>query len=597
MERNHSCLSANDLERFMRWPDHRALQLQNYGDLTMTVEKKHCGEGNASAQRRLLVASAASLMTMAVVGCGGSGAPQSDGEKVACESLTGTKLAGGTVRTAEAIPAGNYTPPGQPGPITGLPAFCRVTVAMQPSTDSNVNVEIWMPRQNWNGRFLGNGSGGGGGAILYFTGLVEGLKRGFATAITDLGTSPDPNQAIDQLERWRDFGYRANHEMTVAAKTLVNAYYQASPRTSIFQGCSTGGQQALSIAQRYPTDYQGILAGAPANNRTHLHAMFVSNLQALNSPGAQLTPGKLNLISEKVIASCAGKDGGASTDAFLTDPRQCNFDPETLPKCSGADSDMCLTEPQLAAVKATWNGPVNRRTGERIFSGLPLGTENAVFGLAFQGDTVSWPSQQLYMFKWALGPTWDYTKFDLDYDMDTVDARLASILNANDANLGQFKASGGKLMMYTGTADPGVPFASAIDYYERVVQSQGGDLAKTQDFFRYYLVPGMGHCSSITGGPGLGDFGQPYSPYVPKEASHDMLRKVVEWVENNNAPDSIIATRYADPAGTKVAMERPICTYPKVPAYQGGDATKASSFRCVDAPRGNVQTPAARYIN
>ena len=549
------------------------------------------------AHRRLLSAATVVLLTLAVPGCGGSDSPATSAEQVTCESLTGTTLAGGTVRSAAAVAAGDYTPPGQPGPLTGLPAFCRVTVTMQPSTDSNVNVEIWLPRQNWNGRFLGNGSGGGGGAILYFTGLVEGLTRGFATAITDLGTAPDPNQAIDHPERWRDFGYRANHEMTVAAKSLVNAYYKTAPRTSYFQGCSTGGQQALSIAQRYPGDYNGIVAGAPANNRTHLHTMFASNLQALTAPGALLSQGKLNMVTGKVVAACAGNDGGAPTDAFLSDPRRCNFDPDTLPKCTGADSDACLTDPQLAALKATWNGPVNPRTGERIFSGLPLGSESAVFGLAFQGDTVSWPSQQLYMFKWALGANWNYATFDSDRDMDAVDARLASSLNANDANLGPFKAAGGKLMMFTGTADPGVPLASAVDYYERVVQAQGGDLSATQGFFRYYLVPGMGHCSSITGGPGVGDFGQPYSPYVPKDQAHDMLLKLVDWVENKNAPDSIVATRYTDPSGATVAMERPICTYPKVPTYQGGDATKASSFLCLDAPRNGVQTPAARYLN
>jgi feruloyl esterase len=532
-----------------------------------------------------------------VAGCGDDDSAPASAEKVACESLTGTTLAGGTVQSAEAIPAGDYTPPGQPNALTGLPAFCRVTVAMQPSPDSNVNVEVWMPRQDWNGRFLGNGSGGGAGAILYFTGMVEGLKRGFATAISDLGTAPDPNLAVDHPERWRDFGYRANHEMTVAGKTLVNAYYQAAPRTSYFQGCSTGGQQALSIAQRYPDDYNGIVAGAPANNRTHLHTMFVSNLQALTAPGAQLSQGKLNMITGKVLAACAGKDGGAPADSYLTDPRRCNFDPDTLPLCTGSDDDSCLTAPQLTALKATWNGPVNPRTGERIFTGIPVGSESMVFGLAFQGDTVAWPAQQFYMFKWALGANWNFATFDFDRDMDTLDARLASILNANDPDLSRFKAAGGKLMMFNGTADAGVPFQSPLEYYERVVQAQGGDLAATQDFFRYYLVPGMGHCSSITAGPGVGDFGQPYSPYVPKDSERDMLLKLVDWVENKTAPDSLIATRFADPAGTTVALERPICTYPKVPTYQGGDATKASSFRCIDAPRNGVPAPAARYLN
>ena len=566
----------------------------------MTITHQSCSQREVKGlrNRRLLSAASVILVPLLAAGCGGGGdSSPTSAEKVACESLTGTTLAGGTVRSAAAIPAGDYTPPGQPNALTGLPAFCKVTVAMQPSPDSNVNVELWMPRQNWNGRFLGNGSGGGGGAILYFTGLVEGLKRGFATAITDLGTAPDPNQAIDHPERWRDFGYRANHEMTVAGKALVNAYYKTAPRTSIFQGCSTGGQQALSIAQRYPDDYNGIVAGAPANNRTHLHTMFVSNLQALTAPGAHLSQGKLNMITGKVIAACAGKDGGAPTDTYLTDPRRCNFDPDTLPQCSGSDDDSCLTAPQLAALKTTWKGPVNPRTGERIFSGLPVGSESMVFGLAFQGDTVSWPSQQLYMFKWALGANWNYATFDFDHDMDAVDARLASIMNANDPDLTQFKAAGGKLMMFNGTADPGVPFQSPLEYYERVVQAQGGDLPGTQNFFRYYLVPGMGHCSSITGGPGVGDFGQPYSPFVPKDQAHDMLLKLVDWVENKNAPDNIIATRYTDPSGTTVAMERPICTYPKVPTYQGGDATKASSFQCIDAPRNGVPPTAARYLN
>jgi feruloyl esterase len=314
---------------------------------------------NFPRYHRLFSASAIVLASLLAAACGESNNSVSTlnlGEKVACETRTGTTLAGGTVQGAVAVPAGDYTPPGQPSAIAGLPAFCRVTVAMKPTPDSNTNVEIWMPKENWNGRFLGNGSGGGAGAILYYTGLVEGLKRGFASAISDLGTAPDPNLAVDHPERWRDFGYRANHDMTVAGKSLVNAYYKSAPKTSIFQGCSTGGQQALSIAQRYPDDYHGILVGAPANNRTHLHTMFASNLVALNAPGALLSQGKLNMITSKVVAACGGKDGGAPTDTYLTDPRSCNFDPETLPKCAAVDNDTCVTAPQLAALKSSWRG-------------------------------------------------------------------------------------------------------------------------------------------------------------------------------------------------------------------------------------------------
>jgi len=420
------------------------------------------------------------------------------------------------------------------------------------------------------------------------------LKRGFAVATTDLGTAPHANQMGDHPERWIDFGYRANHEMTVAGKAIIARYYQSAPRASYFQGCSTGGQQALSLAQRYPGDYNGIVAGAPANNRTHLHAMFAHNAQILD--GAGLTQAKATLVSARILQACAGKDGGAPTDNFLTDPRRCKFDPETLPTCTGPENDACLTTSQLAALKSVWQGPVNPRTGERIFAGLPLGAEdNAVFGLPFFASP-DFPSAQLYMFNWALGPGWSYARFDRDSQMDAVDARLGAILNANSTDYRKFIAAGGKLIMYNGIADAGVPFTDPLAYYERVVAAQGNDLAATQRFFRFFLVPGMGHCSGITGGSGAGDFGQPTSPYVPKDKDGDMLLKLVGWVEKGVPPLSIIATRYADAAGTTVAMTRPICTYPKIPVYQKGDATTASNFRCMDAPRDDVVVPSVRYL-
>jgi feruloyl esterase len=504
-------------------------------------------------------------------------------------------LGDGTIQTAQSVAAGSYTPPGQTKTKTGLPAFCRVTAAMHPTADSNINVEVWMPQTNWNGRFLGTGNGGGAGSISYDSGIVEGLKRGFATANNDLGTSPAINTTVGHPERWADFGYRANHEMTVAGKALVNAYYKSSPKTSYFQGCSTGGQQALSIAQRYPNDYNGILAGAPANNRTHLHSMFVWTYTALNKPGAKLTQGKVDMITSHVVASCAGKDGGATGDHFLTDPRQCHFDPDTLPKCTNGDSDSCLTDAQITGLKAVYAGPVNPRTGERIHAGEPFGTENGPLGFVLQSDTTFMPANQFYPFYWTFGTNWNYTTYDFDHDMDTVDQTIAPLVNANDANLKQFKANGGKLIMWTGTADPAVPMPGAIDYYERVVQQQGGDLAATQDFFRYFLVPGMGHCAAS--GPGLTDFGQAYSPVVPPDDAHDILLKMVDWVEKQNAPSQVIASKYTTDTPPKVSMERPLCVYPDLPSYQGGDATKSASFVCKPATRGGVDTPALRYLN
>lgn len=573
----------------------------------MKIKSASCtAKSNQRKTRSQIQAIGIFLASLTIAGCGGGGdsgnsnisgvSSSSNTEQVSCDSLTGTTVAGGKVISAAAIPAGNYTPFGETTAITDLPAFCRTTVLMRPSLDSNVSVEIWMPRQDWNGRYLATGNGGGAGSIAYVTGLVEGLKRGFAVANTDLGTSPNASQQNDHPERWADFGYRANHEMTVAGKTLISAYYKAAPRSSYFSGCSTGGQQALSIAQRYPQDYNGIIAGSAANNRTHVHTAFLTNSKALTASGTQMSQSQLDLVTSKVLAACVGKDGGAPTDNFLTDPRQCNFDPETLPKCSGTSDNSCLTTPQLTALKTFWKGPINPRTGERIFAGNPFGTEGSIFGTSFLSQPAAVASQ-LYMFNWALGDKWNYATFDSDQDMDAVDARLAPILNANDPDLTPFKNAGGKVMMYSGVADAGVPFAENLAYYERVVQAQGGDLASTQSFFRYYLIPGMGHCSSSTGGNGPGDFGQAYSSIVPKNQENDIVLKMVDWVESQKAPDSFIATKYADAKGTSVALERPICTYPKIPKYQSGDATKAVNFLCTDAPRGNVPLVSPRYLN
>ncbi|MGD0106374.1 MAG: tannase/feruloyl esterase family alpha/beta hydrolase [Rhodopila sp.] len=520
---------------------------------------------------------------------------------VACESLTQTVIRDGTVNTAETISGGTFTPPGST-PITGLPNFCRVTVTMTPTSDSSINVEIWMPAEGWNGRFLATGNGGEAGFVRYDTGLPQGLMRGFAVANTDLGThptgtppetQPDGVTWVGHPERWRDFGYRGNHEQTIAGKAVVAAYYQRPPNYSYFQGCSTGGQQAISLAQQYPADYNGIIAGAAANNRTHLHTMFVWNFKALQQPGAQFDAGQLALISNSVVAACAGKDGGSPADPFLTDPRQCKFDPSTLPRCAaGTISDSCLTDSQFNALETVYEGPVNPRTGQRIYPPMPFGAESSGLGLSYQGDPTQLPSQQLYPFYWTFGADFDYTKFDFDRDMHSVDETLATVLNANDPNLSAFEASGGKLMQYNGTYDGAVPFSDAINYYERAIKLQGS-LAQTQDFYRYFLVPGMDHC---VGGPGLGHFGQPYSTVLQPDEDHDILLKLVDWVENGNAPEQVLARGYSDASDTTVSLERPICPYPELPVYQGGDRTQASSFLCAKGPRGEVLAPARRYL-
>jgi feruloyl esterase len=517
----------------------------------------------------------------------------------ACEALAHKALPDARVLAAEAIGAGVFK--GAHTPITAdlaqrmatLPPFCRVQVLATPTPDSRIGVEVWLPLQAWNGRLLGTGNGGGGGAIAYEMGMVEGLKRGFAVANTDMGTAPDINGTLDHPERWTDFGHRGTHEMTRIAKSLVTSFYNDTSFRSYFEGCSTGGQQALSNAQRYPEDYDGILAGDPGNNRTHVASYFLWNYAALNaSAGAKLSAGQWSTVSHAVLASCVGKDGGAPGDKFLTDPRQCHFDPATLPLCkAGSAANECLTAVQIDTVRRLYAGPVNPRTQERIYAGLTLGSEDQPLGPVAQGDPASWPKEQFYLFNWSAGIGFDPLRFDFDRDLDRLDAQLSSTLNANSPDLSSFARRGGKLLTYTGLADPAVPFAEVINYYDRMVASVGSATA-TADFARLFLVPGMGHCF---GGPGVTDMGQPFTSAVPEAVQNDALMTLVGWTEGSAAP-SVIMARTAATQGSP-AKERPICAYPALPEYRGGDANKSTSFVCTERPRGTPQAPASRYLN
>ncbi len=516
------------------------------------------------------------------------------------------KIDGVTITSASPVDSGTFTPPGATSAIVNLPPFCRVAATLRPTPDSNIKIELWMPEKDWNGRFLGTGNGGGAGKISYRS-LALGMRRGFATANTDMGTSPDANAVVGHPERWADFGYRSTHQMTVVSKQILQAYYNKPQSHAYFVGCSTGGGQGLMEAQRFPSDYNGIIAGAPANNRTHIHTGFVWNAQAANQPpGVQLSPETIAFITKSVVAACAGKDGGAPGDNFLTDPRECKFDPDTLPKCQGNSHTDCLFPAELSTLKKFYAGPTNPRTGERIYTPIPVGSENSPAGMAMQQDPKQM-SDQWYPFVWALGSSFDYHKFDFDHDQDLVDAKLAPILNANNPDLSAMQQRGGKILMFTGTADPLVPYQDALNYYDRVVSDQqkrlpdaGGmgpqqGLTTTRQFFRYFLVPGMAHCG---GGPGLHDFGQNLQLEGPQDSDHDILTALVGWVEQGVAPEQIIASTYVDDIAAKgIRFQRPICPYPQFPKYVGGDQNSATSYRCIAHPQDSVAVPANRYIN
>ena len=460
--------------------------------------------------------------------------------------------------------------------------YICVHIISKPTPSSNIGIEIWLPKEKWNERFLGTGNGGGGGKISQEL-LSAGVRRGFAVANTNLGTSPNANSVIAYPERWADFGYRATHEMTVISKYVIKKYYQRVPRYSYFIGCSTGGQQALMEAQRFPEDYNGIIAGAPANNRTHLHASFLWNYIATNKePNTHFQPEQLNKITAAVLKINVGKDGGAPTDNFLTDPRL------AIP-CGCMDT--ILSKQQIEAMKKIYSGPFNPVSGEKIYTSFPLASENERTALNLQQSNEA--QDLFYQFNWLWGANYDLLSFDFNKDMNRMDRELGPILNANNPDLKPFKKKGGKLIMYTGTYDPLVPFQDAVNYYERVIEKLG-NLEKTQTFFRYFLIPGMAHCG---GGPGLTDFGQGLPSVFPLDEERDILTALMDWVENGKAPQRMIVTSYNEGKREKgIRLMRPVYPYPEFPHYTGGDPSLPSSYKAVTHERGKVLNPARKYL-
>lgn len=499
------------------------------------------------------------------------------------QDIKSISLPGITITEVQDVPAGNFSLPGKK-PITNLPAFVRVAFTSKPTPDSNIRIELWLPKESWNGRFLGTGNGGGAGSVLYGP-LSLGVLRGFATANTDLGTSPGAFKIDGHPEKYADFGYRATHEMTVASKAIIQAYYKKPAHHSYFFGCSTGGHQSLMEAQRYPDDYDGIVAGAPGNNRTHLHAAFVWDLQCVNpiNGGTPVSQKKMAYLSRLILRTSNGKDGSTPRDNFLTDPRYIKFDPKILPRCpEGIHSDSCFTEGEITALKKLYAGPVNPRTGESIHTGIPIGA-----------TYLEKPTGGMFILNWAFGDQFDYTKFDFDRDMAKLDSTLAHSVNANNPDLEKLKKRGGKLLMYAGTFDQIVPYQDALNYYERVIEKQHG-LKNTKEFFRFFLVPGMAHCN---GGPGLSEFGQQLSKNVDQDREHDLMTAMIDWVEKKIPPEKFIATTFnCCDSINKIKMQRPVFPYPEFPRYKGGDPDKASNYTGKKHKMGGVTKPSAVYL-
>jgi feruloyl esterase len=355
-------------------------------------------------------------------------------------------------------------------------------------------------------------------------------------------------------------------------------------------------------AQRFPNDYDGILAGAPAFNRTHLHTILIAQYRATHKTPASYIPAtKFDIVNNAVLAQCRKQDGGAPNDPFLTDPRDCKFDPASL-QCPVGDGPNCLNPDQVAAMKVYYAGSTNLSNGAIIAPGNARGSETsnlAALGFAFNESSTEPTFDSL--FKWVFGLTWQWQTFDFNKDMAKVDQVLAADLNANSTDLRPFVVKGSKLILYHGFADPLIPAQTSINYYDALMQTMTGgrsmqSLAQTQQFARLFMAPGMWHCKD---GPGPNAFGGPIQQQAPSyDPKYDLLSALTQWVERGIAPQSVIATKYAgDAAQSTIAMQRPLCPYPQFPRYNGtGNSTVAQSFKCVADEKSDADPkPAPMY--
>jgi feruloyl esterase len=507
-----------------------------------------------------------------------------------CEDLAKLHLDHATITSAASYAAGAYKPPPisyQPLPRAPLPSFCRVQGVATPTPGSQIRFEVWLPSSGWNGKFEQVGNGGLAGQIP-LPSMAEPLLRGYATAATDdghVGSSPvDGAWALGHPEKVTDFAYRAVHQTAVQAKVILHAFYGSDPAQSYFVGCSEGGREALIEAQRFPADFHGIIAGAPATYFTDLGLKQLWDARALrDNPASYIPPAKLAVLQNAAIAQCDTLDG--VKDGLIENPQACHFDPAAI-QCKDADGPGCLTAAQVEAARKIYGPATNSRTGAQISPGFSPGTEavpenwavwitGAPTGRLPIGALIGNGFFTNFVFE---DPNWDYRTLNFDTDVTRVDDKFAKLFNATDPDLRPFKALGGKLIQYQGWGDAAIPPQDSVDYFTSVQTAIG----PTADFYRLFMVPGMSHCG---GGLGANVFGNELIAPHP-DAADDVTMALDQWVVHTIAPDKIIATRFADNDPDKaIVMTRPLCPYPQQARYKGtGDTNSASSFSC--------QTPA-----
>lgn len=518
------------------------------------------GHTVAPASFRSIVCSTAVAVVLAVVA--GVSTPSAAGSE--CKDLASLSVPQTTVTSAELVAAGTFAPPaGAPGagrgsrsPFADLPAFCRVAATLRPTADSDIKVELWLPASGWNGRYEAIGQGGLAGNIPYGE-MAQAVAAHYATSGTDTGHVGDSAEfAIGHREKLVDFAYRAIHEMTAKSKTIITAHYGRSPERSYFNGCSGGGRHGITSAQRYPTDFDGIVAGASSWNQPRMDAARIGVNRIVNRTAESgLPPAKFPMIHEAVLQACDMLDG--VRDGVIENPTRCAFDVKTL-ECKGADGPSCLTPAQVESAKALTSPLRHPRTGAVLFEGH-----------LWPGAELGWatltqpqpPGNVLTRMKNIVfnDPNWDFRRFNVETDVDLADKLDGGLLASNNFDLRPFFRRGGKLLMWHGWIDQQVTPQNSIVYYTRVRETVGRE---ADDSFVLFMLPGVAHCQ---GGPGPDSF--------------DRMGSLQAWVEQGQKPTRIVASKMS---GGKVERTRPLCPFGQVATWNGkGSTDDAASFACV----------------
>lgn len=516
----------------------------------------------------MVLAAGSALAVSVALGAAPAGAQES------CESLASIQIPNVMITMAKAVTPPFAVPslPGRYGTPAGQKVnvpFCRVAGYATPTSDSHIRFEVWLPpAEKWNGLYLGEGNPGFVGAISY-GGMVREVEEGYATASTDTGHSDKeatgalPPWAEGHPQRVADWGYRALHETTVAAKQILKAYYGRPQKLSFFSSCHEGGNQALTEAQKFPTDFDGIAAGDPAYDITHLQAVsvylsWVALRHGVKAP-EYVPPSKFPVIHRAVLDQCDALDG--VRDGIIEDPQLCHFDPATI-QCPGKeDNPSCLTPAQVQTVRQVYAG-ARFGDGQVIYPGLEPGSELDWHWMLSGPDPMA--INKDFFANLVIGnPDWDWRTFNLDRDTRIADNNIGAMVNFTNPNLRPFEEHGGKIIMYQSWQEAAIPPMGLVNYYQSVVKKMGG-LDKTQNFARLFVLPDAGMCSGFSVGSYRGAW--------------NALDVIEKWRETGVAPDEVISEHRVNGA---VDRTRPACPYPQAAIYNGkGDPYDASSFTC-----------------